>query len=531
MSTSHAVPETVEEVEALIAGEETEASVSDTEQETTMEQSSFKEKLFLAGGLSAVAILATGCPPVVPKTAVDSYPDTEPPALTALQRRLIARMTFGQNAREADLLASLGYSAYVEYHLDHLNIADPDLNGALSSFNTLNFTAKQYADFIYNGNYLPVQEFYGATFFRSAYSRRQLFERMVEFWTNHFSIYIKKDAEYFLKPVDDRVVIRPNALGNFPDLLMASAKSPAMLYYLDNITNVKQAPNQNYARELLELHTLGADNLYTQQDIEEVSRCFTGWSLNGNSNTPAAGTFYFNPNTHDNDAKQFLGYDIPAGGGIRDAEIVLEILSMDSVIAPYTAQFIAGKMAVQFFGYDPPQAYIDSIAQAYLNTGGDIKAMVRAALAQSWIAQATDKLKRPYHFAISSLRARPSSIVNMNNFSYIIDTMGNHPYYWAPPNGYPDEPEFWGGFLLSRWNIASYVPLADQTVFYNVAKFTDAATDEDFLDLVDSHYFAGIMTTDTRNALTAYLALAPNNFWQRKYALGLAISAAEYQWY
>ena len=530
MSTSHVVPENAEFTEAqqATALEETAtAPMADSEEEL-----STKQKLALAGGLSAAALIATGCPPQIPVGAVDSYPDVDVPNLTPTQRRLIDRITFGVNAREADLLLSLGYDAYVEYHLDHTNITDPDLNAVLSNYNTLNFTHKEYFDFIYTGgNFLPYQEFIGATFFRNAYSRRQLFERMVEFWTNHFSIYIQKDFEAVAKPVDDREVIRQHALGNFPDLLMASAKSPAMLIYLDNVTNSKEAPNQNYARELLELHSLGVDNLYTQQDIEEVSRCLTGWRINLDINSNQLGNFYFDPFMHDDDAKTFLGYDIPAGGGVRDGEIVIEILTTDPAVAPTTAQFIASKMAVMFFGYYPPVAYVDAIAQAYLNTNGDIKAMVRAALQESWIAQATDKLKRPYHYALSSLRARPSSILKTDFFSYIVDTMGNHPYFWIPPDGYPDDPDFWGGFLLSRWDMASYVPLADETIYYDVDKLTNAETDEEFLDMVDNHFFAGTMSSETRTALADYLSLNPNDFFQRKFALGLAISAAEYQWY
>jgi uncharacterized protein (DUF1800 family) len=210
---------------------------------------------------------------------------------------------------------------------------------------------------------MVVNDLQRAMVLRAVYSERQLNEVVVNFWENHFNIFINKDADRWLMTEFDRDVIRPNALGNFRDLLGATAKSPAMLYYLDNWQSsvVRKYPatkdkpagqtggiNENYARELMELHTMGVGGGYTQKDVQEVARCFTGWTIR---KPGQEGTFMFNPSWHDNGEKTVLGQKIPAGGGIADAEKVLDILAKH----PSTARFIATKLTRRFFGDNPPK--------------------------------------------------------------------------------------------------------------------------------------------------------------------------------
>ena len=202
---------------------------------------------------------------------------------------------------------------------------------------------------------------------RQIFSPYQLYEVMVDFWTNHFNIYAYSPPELFLKGKDDRGVIRANALGSFPEMLAASAHSPAMLVYLDNAQSRQPSPNENYARELLELHTLGVDGGYTYADIQAVARAFTGWSVEPlRRGANQAGDFAYLANWHDPEPKFALGQELPGGKG--DGDRVIEILAEH----PSTARFIATKLSQRFVSDTPPDTLISRVAGTYEQTSGDI---------------------------------------------------------------------------------------------------------------------------------------------------------------
>src|SRR5579883_3048195 len=213
---------------------------------------------------------------------------------------------------------------------------------------------------------------------RAVYSNKQLQEELVDFWFNHFNVFMDKGNDRILITAYERDAIRPHVLGKFKDLVMATAQSPAMLFYLDNAMSVSpdavmpgrgkkkaQGLNENYGRELMELHTLGVDGGYTQQDVREVARCFTGWTI---GDLRQGAYFRFNPRTHDDGEKHVLGVTIPAGGGQSDGYKVIEILSKQ----PATAKFVSRKLAQRFVADNPPQALIDRMAGTFLKTDGDI---------------------------------------------------------------------------------------------------------------------------------------------------------------
>ena len=287
-----------------------------------------------------------------------------------------------------------------------------------------------------------------AAILRAVYSRHQLQERLVDFWTNHFNIYARKgDGTYFL-PADQIKVIRPNALGKFPELLKASAHSPAMLSYLDNNVNQKGRANENYARELMELHTLGVHGGYSQKDVQEVARCFTGWTVE-NRFLRRKGFYRFDESRHDNGEKIVLGHKIPAQGGEKDAEMVLDIL----VKHPNTAKYISEKLCQHFLGEvagDWPQ----KMAQIYLKTGGDIKAMLRPLLMSDEIKTGVPIIKRPFDFLASSLRALGADTDGGQPLQEHLRKMGQPLHLWPMPDGYPTKTESWTGSLLARWNFA-----------------------------------------------------------------------------
>lgn len=371
-------------------------------------------------------------------------------------RWLVGHTTQGFLLEELALARSLGWDGWLEYQLDHRAIPDDEVQARLASFTTLTMSAAEIHDtFVVSGsNFHAARELRAAALMRSVYSRRQLFERVVEFFTDHFSIDQMNFQDRWLKTVDDRDVIRKHALGSFPAMLRASAHSAAMLYFLNNDVNVAAAPNENYARELLELHTVGVDGGYTEQDVKEVARALTGWTFWPKGH-PQHGDFRFDATVHDTGPKTVMGLYVPAGGGLEDGDMVLDYLALH----PQTAQYVCGKLARWLLMYEPPQWVVDGAAQAYLASGGDVQEVIRAILARDVVeasgALGARKLKRPFQFAVGMLRSSRTEIVDAQMFLDELHLLGNSPYAWPQPNGLPDTVEHWAGSLLPRWILAS----------------------------------------------------------------------------
>ncbi len=300
------------------------------------------------------------------------------------------------------------------------------------------------------------------TLLKAIYSKRQLFEVMVSFWSDHLNINIEKGNCVYYKTVDDINVVRSHALGNFRDLIGKSAKSAAMLEYLDGKDNKKTTaqdqPNENYARELLELHTLGVDGGYSQEDVLEAARCLTGWRVKEGF---GRGAVYFDPARHDDGQKLVLGTVVPAGGGMADIDRLVDIV----ISHPSTARHIAGKL-VRHFVMDEPfdQAALrlrDNLATRFSASGGDIKSMVEELFLSDVLSEHRgNKFKRPFHFLVSSLRALGGKTLAAKSGERgqgILDylsAMGQEPFQHPTPDGYPEERLPWLGTLLWRWNFA-----------------------------------------------------------------------------
>lgn len=444
---------------------------------------------------------------------------------------LIHRLTFGMTPAELSLAnsfpAATRYDDYVEHQLDYAAIDDAALNARLATLNTLTMTA-------YETSLVPdgqvISQLTEATILRSVLSQRQLFERMVEFWTDHFNIDITAIDPPGMKTVDDRDVIRAHALGTFPALLSASAHSPAMLVYLDNATSVVGNPNENYARELLELHSLGVDGGYTQQDVVEVARCFTGWGVYRGTDVTQRFTFLYRPAQHDNGPKTVLGVNIPAGGGINDGLTVLNILATH----PSTAQFIARKLCERFWGEDPPPSLVSNVAATYTGTAGDIREMLRTLFHDPAVADAPPKYKRPYHQMMSALRATAATINTVNGIRFNLTAAGQLPFYWGPPDGYPDKLDHWVGLILPRWNFGASLPTGgvggtsfNTTAFYGGAPNTAQGS----VDRIDSTLFAGQMNAAEKARIRDYLLPDPPTTGRKQEAVGLAIGSPGFQWH
>jgi len=305
--------------------------------------------------------------------------------------------------------------------------------------------------------------------YRAILSNRQLEEQMVDFWYNHFNVYLDKGADRYLVPTYEREAIRPHVLGKFRDLLEATAKSPAMLFYLDNWESVGPAApprgngggnakrpvrglNENYARELMELHTLGVDGGYTQKDVTEVARCFTGWTIR----QPREGSdFLYNDRVHDKSAKTVLGVKIPAGGGKDDAEKVLDILARH----PSTARFISKRLAQRFVADDPPQKLIDKMAKTFHEKNGDIREVMKTMLtSDEFFSQSAyrAKVKTPFEMIVSAVRATGAQVDFAFPLANQIAQLGEPLYRKLEPTGYSDANGEWvnSAALLARMNFA-----------------------------------------------------------------------------
>lgn len=364
---------------------------------------------------------------------------------------LVNRITFG---RTPDVLAharALGFDGFIAEQLEPETIDDSALAASLRTlFPTLTMS---------NAQLLPldktevVLELKSAAVLRAISSRRQLFEMMVDFWSNHFNVYQLDNKAAWYKTTDDREVIRTYAFGRFRDLLGASAQSPAMLDYLNNATNTKSGPNENYGREVMELHTVGLGAGYTQDDVEQVAQCFTGWTIGGRKGG-TLGEFYFRAADHDDGPKTVLGNYLPAGMGVGHGERVLDILAAH----PATAAKIAGQLCVRFVSDTPPASVVNAVAQTFTATGGDLRETMRTLLLSPEFGSAADqKFKRPLELVASAARTLASRLgpTAGKPLLGVLRNMGQLPFGWQAPNGYPDAAGAWANTngLLTGWNL------------------------------------------------------------------------------
>jgi uncharacterized protein (DUF1800 family) len=341
---------------------------------------------------------------------------------------------------------------------------------------------------------------------RAVYSERQLQEQMVDFWYNHFNVYAAKGADRWLITEYERDAIRPYAMGKFRDLLGATAKSPAMLFFLDNwlsadpaawqkvqqeqqerrqmrggtfgggpfgmprVPQGRPAPNgnpndpnanakqkqerglnENYGRELMELHTLGVDGGYTQDDVINVAKAFTGWSIKQPRRDPE---FFFDDRIHDNSVKTVLGHEIHEGG-MKDGEEVLDILARD----PHTARHISFELAQRFVSDKPPDALVDRMAQTFLKSDGDIREVLHTMIysPEFWSKEAyRAKIKTPFELVASATRAVGAEVAIPLMLVQWTSRIGQPLYQCEPPTGYSDKADAWvnTGALLSRMNFS-----------------------------------------------------------------------------
>lgn len=403
---------------------------------------------------------------------------------------------------------------------------------------------------------------------RAVESEHQVAEVMADFWFNHFNVFSGKGLvrAYLHSYVED--AIRPHALGRFEELLLATARHPAMLFYLDNAQSVAEGAvppnmqrlqraqraarrpaaaaradslqramaqrmptgvNENYARELLELHTLGVDGGYSQKDIEEVARIFTGWSIQ----RPGQGVgFVFNGWAHDRGAKSVLGESFPAGRGEDEGVRLLRWLAMH----PATMHHVSAKLCARFVADDPPDGCVDDAVRAWRQSNGDIPTVVRA-IAQSpdfWAPRHVgSKVKSPLEFVVSAVRALGGSVGQGPALSQAVTRLGQPIYGQSAPTGYPETQEDWvnSGALLGRMNMAMALATGRLagTRGVRAAGETGSGSAGAIVEAINHQVFAGRLSPATRTVILSELADLQDPRLLRATALGLALGGPDFQ--
>lgn len=403
--------------------------------------------------------------PPAPPPPTSATPPSAGPIPTVLvpdaELHLARRATFGLSADVVADVKAKGAEAWLAEQLAPESIDDGEMDAILGRYPILDASARRIndtgSDDGRQGGTRADEILVRATILRAIYSKRQLFERMVAFWSNHFNVNAPSGDSFGRKVVEDREVIRPLALGTFVDLLKADAKSPAMLRYLNQDASRgdrDRIPNENYAREIMELHCLGAGVLYTEDDIKELARLFTGMTRDDDRE------YVFRPEWHDDKGPiKVLGFE-SANTSADNAEAEIDRFLEYLAGLPETARFLSRKLAVHFVEDNPPDGLVDSLAANFLDTGGQIVPWLQTLFGSpEFSGSLGQKVKRPLEDLTSSVRALGLALRDNpeddNRLRNAAIGLGETPFGMPTPDGYPDTKDKWlsGGELLARWNV------------------------------------------------------------------------------
>ncbi|MBZ0255114.1 DUF1800 domain-containing protein [bacterium] len=440
------------------------------------------------------------------------------------------RLMFGPRPGDIDRINAIGFDGFVEQQLDPASIDDTAAEQILNAAprETLSETMQQLYDRKSTSPYAevirPIKEVQYDAMIRAVESKRQLHERMVNFWYDHFNLYGWDYLTRSIFPTWD-ALIHKHALGNFHEFLIATAQHTSMLLFLDNYKSTDGGPNENYARELIELHTLGAMNYntpdgYTDEDVYETSRCFTGWNFDNDSESPTRGEFLYRHDDHDRFQKWVLGVNIP-----RDQAPTQDGLDVLSLLAnhPGTAKHIAWKLAQRFISDDPPESVVESTAAVFhanVESPDQLKQTMKHLLTSDEFKSARrTKFKRPFEWAVSMLRALeiPYPVHEKFRFEQLYDSMGQPLYSWSTPEGAPDIKEHWAtsNVMIRSWRMmfetADGWYLKYGYGFDPMAVMPgDVKTAEQISDFWIRRLISGPVSQETRDAIVDYVAEGRN---------------------
>jgi uncharacterized protein (DUF1800 family) len=388
------------------------------------------------------------------------------PAQQTREAHLLSRATYGARPADVSRIRSIGIEQWITQQLDPAHIDDARANDALAQYDALRMSYRELAQTYApqgEGEKRPQQllnELVGAKLTRAVLSERQLEEVMTDFWFNHFNVFFGDGPVRYMVADYEQHAIRAHVFGKFHAMLRATARHPAMLVYLDNaMSNARRGVNENYARELLELHTLGVEGGYAEEDVREIARAFTGWTVvrgNQAQRRPMRsepGTFQFVGALHDDGEKMILGNRLPAGGGVEDGEAVLEMLARH----PATARFIATKLVQRFVNDEPPADLVDELAGVFVKTEGDLREVTRTLFTSPRFYHEKHygaKIKTPFELVASALRATNAELSMTPQLAQTLRSLGQLPYAESAPTGYPASSSEWvnSGAMLNRIN-------------------------------------------------------------------------------
>jgi uncharacterized protein (DUF1800 family) len=420
-----------------------------------------------------------------------------------------------------------GFTRLLEEQLNYTAIQDSICENVVNRrWPRVNMTMRQLRDL--DDDWVTFNQMSEAFIYRAAYSERQLYWRMVEFWTDHFNVW--GDAVNGALMLHwHRDAIGRNAMGNFRTLVRSVAFSPAMLNYLNNDQNDGNFPNVNFARELLELHTVSPKSGYTPDDILSTSLAFTGWRWEWDRDKGTWGTYFFDVERHAVGPKVLFGNIIPNGG--RDqGEKVIDIL----VNHPACAPFVCGKLCRYFLGEGVSSTVVNAAVAEFRRTGGDIKSVLRKILTATNVMASRAKFKRPFHLAVNAVRSLGATIDDMWNLRWHqIGNAGHHPFWWETPDGYPDRTDFWSPSMGPRLSFA--FEIANNRVWGvegDLPAMIGADRDPDrVLAILNDAFFGGEGHPADLEALEAYLRGGLLDDERLRGAAALCIGAPSFQWY
>jgi uncharacterized protein (DUF1800 family) len=495
---------------------------------------------------------------------------------------VLDRIAFGPRPGDVERVRGMGLERYIDEQLHPERIPDADMSARLAGFSTLNLTNDQIADqferpllelrkdkklLAAGGDpndpaqrtpeMMAVQQRANSLLLelgqqkvlRAVYSDRQLEEVLTDFWFNHFNVDSRKGRDRFMLTTYERDAIRPHVLGRFRDLLEATSKSPAMLFYLDNWLSAdpggphpdpamvrragrgrflpppprppanpnaqRKGLNENYGRELMELHTLGVDGGYTQKDVTEVARAFTGWTI---ASPQQGADFRFEPRIHDEGEKIVLGHRI-SRGGMGDAEEVLDILASH----PATAHFISFELVRRFVSDSPPPSLVGRAATRFLDTKGDLREVMRTILTSPEFLDGTAyraKVKTPFEFVVSAARATGAEVSDAMPLVRALQQLGMPLYQCQPPTGYKDTADAWtnAGGLVARMNLGLQISSGKMRGVSIISRQSSVISHQS--DVVDA-----ILNSDASETTRATIAKAATD----PQRLALALGSPEFQ--
>jgi|GEM_PF-5749513 len=436
-------------------------------------------------------------------------------------KRLLRRISYGPLASEIQEIESIGYNAYLENQLNYASIDDSACEALIgSAVPNFNLTVEEVNQISQGNAYFGSEAAAHAMIIRSAKSNRQLYQRMFEFMHGHFYMFSSSHLAHYL--IYERDVIWANCMGTFKDILVATANSGMMMLYLDNRLSSAHSINVNYARELLELHTVGVNGGFTEEDIYQVADIFTGWGIEDSNAQLQRMTFKYTDSRHAHGVRTVMGQTFTQTGKAQGDELLSWLANH-----PATIKHLADKLSMWFLGRPATPQLLTEIGDVW-GTDGDIKAVLRVILSEQNMSQIQPIFKRPFHLIVGAIRQSESNVTNVYWVRDYLKLAGHETGGWVQPDGFPNGFNYWSGGLVSRFQMMTHyaagryqnVPSIDTSVM-------DGMTDGERVTYINDAFFLGELPVSDQIWMRRYMK---GNSKHRQ-AVAIALCSPAYQWF